>query len=76
MGLGGIVGTILGSTSHPKTDKKHQADSGSILEGFWLPNEAHVGSILALKIDRKSRSMFDAIFDQLLERFCSILGVF
>ena len=59
MVLGAILGTILGSKSHPKTDV------GSILEGFWPPTRIHFGPILAPKIDRKSRSIFDAIFKNL-----------
>ena len=52
---GAIFGTILRSKSNLKIDKQNQSDFGLILEGFRV----QFGSMLAPKIDQKSRSIFE-----------------
>ena len=52
--FGSPFGIKIASTNRPK---KH-TDFGSIFDGFWLPFWTHFGTILAPKIDQKSRSIF------------------
>ena len=59
--FGSHFGEHFGTTNASKTRSKNQSDFGSIWEGFWLPIWINFETILAPKIDQKSRSIFDTI---------------
>ena len=57
-GFGDHFGEHFGIKIASKTRSKNHTDFGLILDGFWLPISLHFGSMLAPKIDQKSRSNF------------------
>ena len=66
-GFGSHFGHNFGIKIASKNRSKNQSDFGSILVGCWHPNVVDFGSMLAPKIDQKSRSIFEGKRERMKE---------